>query len=119
LLLLAFHTGDEAFHLPELSVRPISMDFFVFQANSIRGYLEAAGLAIEEIIERGPYPPEVEHQSRRVSIFAPKPRLRGTARRACKQLVSCNAARLYKTNREQLAEDRASPLDRFSALDCK
>jgi hypothetical protein len=42
----------------------------------IRGYLEAAGFAIEgiieEIIEREPYCPEVEHQSRRAYIFARK-----------------------------------------------
>jgi ubiquinone/menaquinone biosynthesis C-methylase UbiE len=73
LLLLAFHTGDEVLHEDELWGRPISMDFFFFQPSAIRHYLEAAGLAIEEIIERGPYPPEVEYQSRRAYIFARKP----------------------------------------------
>src|SRR5260370_18454928 len=34
LLLLAFHTGDEALHLPELWGRPISMDFFLFHPTS-------------------------------------------------------------------------------------
>jgi hypothetical protein len=42
-------------------------------ATSIRAYMEAAGFAIEEIIERDPYSPEVEHQSRRAYIFARKP----------------------------------------------
>jgi SAM-dependent methyltransferase len=72
-LLLAFHTGDEVLHEDELWGRPISMDFFLFQPSEIRRYIEAAGLAIEEIIERGPYAPEVEYQSRRAYIFARKP----------------------------------------------
>jgi ubiquinone/menaquinone biosynthesis C-methylase UbiE len=73
LLLLAFHTGDEILHESELWGRPISMDFFLFQPLAIRQYLEAAGLAIEEIIEREPYSPDVEYQSRRAYIFSRKP----------------------------------------------
>ncbi len=72
LLLLAFHIGDEVLHENELWGRPISMDFFLFQPSAIRDYVEAAGFAIEEIIERGPYAPEVEYQSRRAYIFARK-----------------------------------------------
>lgn len=75
LLLLAFHVGDEALHSKELWGRPISMDFFFFQPSSIRLHIESAGLQIEEIVERDPYAPEVEHQSRRAYIFARKPRL--------------------------------------------
>jgi SAM-dependent methyltransferase len=73
LLLLAFHIGDETLHEDELWGRPISMDFFLFQTSAIRHHLEAAGLAIEEVIEREPYPPDVEYQSRRAYIFARKP----------------------------------------------
>jgi ubiquinone/menaquinone biosynthesis C-methylase UbiE len=73
LLLLAFHIGDEALHEKELWGRPISMDFFLFQSLAIRRYIEAAGLGIEEIMEREPYAPEVEYQSRRAYIFARKP----------------------------------------------
>jgi hypothetical protein len=51
----------------------ISMDFFLFQPSEIRRYVEAAGLVIEEIIEREPYSPEVEYQSRRAYLFARKP----------------------------------------------
>jgi hypothetical protein len=72
--LLAFHSGDEILHEDELWGRPISMDFFLFQPQAIRRYIEAAGFAIEEIIERGPYSPEVEYQSRRAYIFARKTR---------------------------------------------
>lgn len=73
LLLLAFHAGDEARHEEELWGRSISMDFFLFQPSEIRQCLEAAGLVVEEIIERQPYAPEVEYQSRRAYIFARKP----------------------------------------------
>jgi ubiquinone/menaquinone biosynthesis C-methylase UbiE len=73
LVLLAFHTGDEVLHEDELWGRPISMDFFLLQPSAIRQHLEAAGLAVEEIIEREPYSPEVEYQSRRAYIFARKP----------------------------------------------
>ena len=73
LLLLAFHNGDEIIHEGELWGRTISMDFFLFQPSEIRRHLEAAGLVVEEIIEREPYAPEVEYQSRRAYIFARKP----------------------------------------------
>jgi ubiquinone/menaquinone biosynthesis C-methylase UbiE len=73
LLLLAFHTGDEVLHEDELWGRPISMDFFLLQPSAIRQSLRAAGLVVEEIVEREPYAPEVEYQSRRAYIFARKP----------------------------------------------
>jgi ubiquinone/menaquinone biosynthesis C-methylase UbiE len=72
LLLLAFHTGDQVLHEDELWGQPISMDFFLFQPLTIRQCVEAAGLAIEQIVEREPYAPEVEYQSRRAYIFARK-----------------------------------------------
>ena len=73
LLLVAFHTGNEVLREKELWGRPISMDFLLFQPSAIRQYVEGAGLNIEEIIEREPYAPEVEYQSRRAYIFARKP----------------------------------------------
>src|SRR5438067_1936860 len=73
LLLLAFHIGDETLHPNELWGRTISMDFFLFQPSAIQDYLKIAGFAIEEVIEREPYPPEVEYQSRRAYIVARKP----------------------------------------------
>jgi SAM-dependent methyltransferase len=72
LLLLAFHIGDEVTHYDQLWERPVSLDFFYFQPAEIRRLLEATGFAIEEIIEREPYAPEVEHQSRRAYILARK-----------------------------------------------
>lgn len=73
LLLLAFHIGDETLHENELWGLPISMDFFLFQPQEIEKELKSAGFTIEETIEREPYAPDVEYQSRRAYIFARKP----------------------------------------------
>jgi ubiquinone/menaquinone biosynthesis C-methylase UbiE len=70
-LFLAFHAGDQTLREEELWGHPIAMDFFLFQPSNIRILLEAAGLAVEEVVERDPYP-EVEFQSRRAYIFARK-----------------------------------------------
>jgi SAM-dependent methyltransferase len=70
-LLLAFHIGDEAMRPEELWGHKLTMDFIFFKPAEIRGMLEAAGLTIEEVIEREPYP-EVEYPSRRAYIFARK-----------------------------------------------
>jgi SAM-dependent methyltransferase len=73
LLLLAFHIGDETLQPDALWGRPVAMDFYFFPPHAIQRDLEAAGLVVEEVIEREPYAPEVEHQSRRAYIFARKP----------------------------------------------
>ena len=73
LLLLAFHVGDETVRPEELWGRPVSIDFFFFPIKLIRQSLEAVGFLIEDVVEREPYAPEVEHQSRRAYIFARKP----------------------------------------------
>ena len=72
LLLLAFHVGAETVHVPELWGLQISMDFFLFPTSEIHKLLDAAGFAVEEVIQREPYSPEVEYQSRRAYIFARK-----------------------------------------------
>ena len=72
-LLLAFHIGDETLHEDELWGHAISMDFFLFPPAAIRQRLEEAGLHIEKSLERLPYPPAVEYQSRRAYIVARKP----------------------------------------------
>ncbi len=73
LLLLAFHVGDDVLHEEELWGRTIDMDFLLFQPSEIRACLEAGGFVIQEVIEREPYAPDVEYQSRRAYIFARKP----------------------------------------------
>jgi SAM-dependent methyltransferase len=73
LLLLAFHTGDEVIRPVELWGHAITMEFFHLQPAAIELLLLAAGFAVEAVIERDPYSPEVEYQSRRAYIFARKP----------------------------------------------
>lgn len=72
LMLLSFHIGDEILRPEELLGQLISMDFFFFRPIDIRNRLEAADFVIEDVVERGPYAPDVEYQSRRAYIFATK-----------------------------------------------
>jgi SAM-dependent methyltransferase len=74
LLLLAFHLGQgEAQHVEEMWEQPVALDFWFYGAAEMAGYLEQAGYVVEEIIEREPYAPEVEHQSRRAYLLARRP----------------------------------------------
>jgi SAM-dependent methyltransferase len=72
-LLLAFHAGTATLHERELWGRPIDMDFFFFEPAAVRAGLEAAGFIVTDVLERAPYAPEVEYQSRRAYIFARTP----------------------------------------------
>jgi SAM-dependent methyltransferase len=72
-LLMSFHIGDELKHLDELLGCAVSLDFYFFRTEQVTANLRAAGFEIEDVIERGPYAPEVEYQSRRAYIFARKP----------------------------------------------
>jgi len=71
-LLLSFHIGEETVHPDEFLGQPMSMDFFLFQPAVIVKQMEAAGFFVDDVMERGPYAPEVEYQSRRAYIFARK-----------------------------------------------
>jgi SAM-dependent methyltransferase len=72
-LLLAFHAGTGAVRETELWGRPIAMDFFLFEPSTVRTALQAAGFVVDELLERGPYAPEVEYQSRRAYVMARTP----------------------------------------------
>jgi SAM-dependent methyltransferase len=72
LLLLAFHLGQEIRHLDEWWGKQVSVDFLFFERAEMESYLQAAGFAIEESIERAPYE-GVEVATRRAYIFARKP----------------------------------------------
>jgi len=74
-LLLAFHIGNETLHLDEMWANAVALDFAFFESAEMVGYLEQAGLLVEEVIERDPYAPDVEHQSRRAYILAVKPEI--------------------------------------------
>jgi SAM-dependent methyltransferase len=72
-LLITFHLGTEDSHHEELFGRPVSLDVALFTSAEMAGYLQAAGLVVEEALERDPYAPEVEYQSRRGYIGATRP----------------------------------------------
>jgi SAM-dependent methyltransferase len=69
LLLLAFHVGDETVHLDDWWGQPVTLDFHFIRPDAMAASLKSAGFAIEDLIERDPYP-DVEHPSRRCYIFA-------------------------------------------------
>jgi ubiquinone/menaquinone biosynthesis C-methylase UbiE len=79
LLLLAFHTGDELLRPAEEWGHPITMEFFYHPPLKIQQLLREAGFAIDEMLERGPYAPEIEYQSHRAYILAHKPKPIGEA----------------------------------------
>jgi SAM-dependent methyltransferase len=73
LLLLTFHIGGAALGVKELWGRPITMEFYTHDRSIIESEIRAAGLELVEVLERDPYPPPIEHQSRRAYLFARKP----------------------------------------------
>ncbi len=72
-LLLAFHEGGAVLRPEELFGAKIATEFYHFDRARIESLLEGAGFRIEDVVERGPYSPEIEYQSRRAYIFARKP----------------------------------------------
>ncbi|CUS04889.2 Methylase involved in ubiquinone/menaquinone biosynthesis (fragment) [Candidatus Promineifilum breve] len=73
LLALAFHLGDgAAVRVEEMWAQQVALDFWFYGAAEMVGYLEQAGFLVEEVGEREPYPPDVEHQSRRAYLLARK-----------------------------------------------
>jgi SAM-dependent methyltransferase len=78
LLLLTFHIGEEVSHVEDLWGHAVCLDFYFFRPTQVAGDLRASGFEVEEIIEREPYAPVIEYQSRRAYIFARKASLRAT-----------------------------------------
>lgn len=73
LLLLAFHVGRaEVLEVRDLWGRPITMNFYLLDRHTMERELQSAGFEILQIHERGPYPPLIEHQSRRAYLLAVK-----------------------------------------------
>jgi SAM-dependent methyltransferase len=73
LLLLSFHVGEEVSHLEDLWGCAVCLDIYFWRPEDVASHLRAAGFEIEQIIEREPYAPDIEYQSRRAYIFARKP----------------------------------------------
>lgn len=63
-LLLSFHGGQGELHRDEWYGKPISIDITLFEKEEMTGYLEAAGFAVEWVVEREPY--EFEYPTRRL-----------------------------------------------------
>ena len=73
-LLLSFHVGEDHVHVEEdLWGFGVALETTLFRVGTIADFTRQAGFEIEEIVEREPYAPEVEYQSRRAYIFAHKP----------------------------------------------
>jgi ubiquinone/menaquinone biosynthesis C-methylase UbiE len=72
-LLITFHLGTEDTHHDELFGRPVKLDVAYFTTMEMSGYLLAAGFRVEESLERDPYAPEIEYQSRRGYLLTSRP----------------------------------------------
>jgi SAM-dependent methyltransferase len=72
-LLLTFHLGTEDSYHEEMLGHRVSMDIALFTTEEMSGYLRTAGFQADEVLERDPYAPEVEYQSRRGYILASRP----------------------------------------------
>jgi SAM-dependent methyltransferase len=69
-LLLAFHLGSESLHEEELWGHRVELDLTLFSLAEVKERVKHAGLVVEKAVERAPYAPEVEYQSRRGYILA-------------------------------------------------
>jgi len=68
-LLLAFHLGTGTLHENELWGYAVDFDATMFTLAELVQHAKKAGLAVERAVERDPYAPEVEYQSRRGYIL--------------------------------------------------
>jgi len=72
LLLFTYHIGEETICLDEFLGKNINIDFMFFSSDFILPSLKTIGFEQIEIIERDPYPEDVEYPSRRAYVFATK-----------------------------------------------
>ena len=70
--LVTFHVGDERRHLDEFLGHVVSADFQLFPLDDVVTRLRTAGLTIEDVTLRYPYP-EVEVQTQRAYVLARRP----------------------------------------------
>jgi ubiquinone/menaquinone biosynthesis C-methylase UbiE len=69
-LLVSFHAGEGELHRDEWYGQSVSIDVTLLTGAEVSGYLEAAGLQVDRIVERPPY--EFEYPTTRVYVFASK-----------------------------------------------
>lgn len=72
-LLLTFHLGQEDTYHEEMLGQRVSLNIALFTTEEMSGYLQGAGFRVDEVMERDPYAPDVEYQSRRGYILASRP----------------------------------------------
>lgn len=72
-LLLSFHIGEDQSQVEEdLWGCSVALEFTFFRVSTVANLIGNGGFAIDEVVERDPYPLDVEYQSRRAYIFAHK-----------------------------------------------
>jgi SAM-dependent methyltransferase len=71
-LLAAFHRGSETVHVDDWWGHDVSLDVVYVERSTIEAATEATGLALEQILERAPYP-GVEVETNRLYLLAHKP----------------------------------------------
>jgi SAM-dependent methyltransferase len=71
-LLLTFHIGSETRHLDDWWGELVNLDFMFFEIAEMKAHILDAGMLLEEVIQRDPYP-DIEAQTQRAYIFARKP----------------------------------------------
>ena len=77
-LLMAFHVGDDTSQVEGLWDSGAALEFHMFRVSTIADLIRRAGFEIDEVVERQPYAPDVEYQSRRAYIFAHRPTAKTT-----------------------------------------
>jgi SAM-dependent methyltransferase len=70
-LLLAFHGGEGEIHRDEWYGERVSINVILFGRDEMASHLAAAGLEVEQMLERGPY--KFEYPTRRVYALARRP----------------------------------------------
>lgn len=113
LVAVAFHIGDETIHREQWWDMPVVLDARFLPTAHVTGLMAKAGLAVESVEERDPYPPDVEFQSRRAYITAQKlPRFElGYAQTELRRKLTEAVLRGDKTATAGLATDHAPHTD--------
>ena len=72
LCLITFHLGSEDTHHDDFLGQKVDLDIALFTTTEMAEYLQEAKLTVEKAVEREPYAPEVEYQSRRGYVLSKK-----------------------------------------------
>lgn len=67
-VLVAFHLGEDVRHVTDWWGHGVDLDFRFLETDAVARHLDEAGLSVDAVVERAPYPQEVS--TRRVYILA-------------------------------------------------